>query len=235
MTTEDEGDRSGCPKLTGPHDKWAVRRGCTCPDARAARNKWEREYKAGRRRTGYVPAIGTVRRLRALAADGWPSVELARRLGVSQQMVSYLRNPVGKTVRWDNALRVSRLFDQLEGRPGPSEWTRSRAVMYGWPPSMAWMYRDMDDVKARAQRGSNPRNPGQSEVLESNLDDVIAGREHLYTLPVRYRLDVVERMVRWGLSPNQISERLDVEVRTVERYKAGIKARAQAGQLAEAG
>lgn len=223
-------DRSGCPKRYGVHGTASsTERGCSCPDAIEAMRIYRKRRRQGRQLPGYVPAIGTARRLKALAADGWPAVELARRLGVTQQMVSYLRNPPGRLVRRDNAERVAALFDQLEGHPGPSEWTRSRAVIAGWHTSMAWLYLDIDDHKVRPSSGQNRAGPLSGEPSSTDYDDVIDGRTHLYTLPPRYRRVVADRMLQWGLTPRTIAKRLSiqgrvVEERTIERYKTQLRA-----------
>lgn len=228
-------DRSGCPGR-GRHGtaSAADKRGCTCPDAVERLRVYRKRSREGRQPVAYIDGTGTRRRYQALSAIGWPAARLAAEQGLADgKPVRQMGD--GRRTHRETAIRFARLYERLQGTPGPSPITRRRAVAAGWAPPHAWYGINIDDPKARPRLGQTVRYPSQIEVLSTDLDDVIAGREHLYRLPSRYRLDVVERLVGWGLSADEISKRLHLEVRTVERYKAGIRARAQAGQLAEAG
>ncbi|MFF1709263.1 hypothetical protein [Streptomyces sp. NPDC058268] len=94
-----------------------------------------------------IPGLGTTRRLRALAADGWTATEIGRGCGKHKQFIVYLQNQ-------DDALSVRRwvadyvtdLYTQLAGRkpeddgipPHIAARTRKKADSKGWPPSATW-------------------------------------------------------------------------------------------------
>lgn len=114
-----------------------------CRDATAAAR---RRYVALRTRLGKrrVPAVGTRRRLQALAAIGWTFGELGQELGgwhaTRVQAVS-----VAEHVFVDTAADVRRLYERLWNTPGTSERGRRRAVRAGWFPPMDWDDDRMDD------------------------------------------------------------------------------------------
>lgn len=114
-----------------------------------------------------VPAIGAVRRLRALAAIGWPNGLLAQRLDVEAAIIRYLIQP---QKRWrpkvvDAAIadRIAARFEQMQLMPGPCDKTRRQARSLAWAPPLAWDEEALDDPDARPQydailkpRGENP-------------------------------------------------------------------------------
>ncbi len=90
-----------------------------------------------------VSAAGTLRRLQALRALGWPETVLAQRLGVKR-----LRLGQGGWVRRRVARAVRELYDELSMTPGPSQRTRARAVRAGLVPPLAWDDDELDDPGA---------------------------------------------------------------------------------------
>lgn len=102
-------------------------------------------YKALRARLGHrrVDALGTRRRLQALAALGWPfrvvSVELGWEPTMAQKLTKVDR------VWADTAADVRVVYDRLSMTPGPSEQTRRRAARAGWLPPLAWDDDRLDD------------------------------------------------------------------------------------------
>lgn len=95
-----------------------------------------------------VPAIGTARRLRALAAAGYETIELASRLGFKFQYVSYLQLGRGTKVTVRIARIVKDLFEELQMTPGSSDNARRRAVRNGWALPFAWDEDTIDDPDA---------------------------------------------------------------------------------------
>ncbi|WP_171117869.1 MULTISPECIES: hypothetical protein [unclassified Streptomyces] len=101
-----------------------------------------------------IPGLGTSRRLRALAADGWSATELARRCGKHKQFIVYLQNqPDTRTVRRWVADYVNRLYIELDGLK-PEEHgvpahiakrTRDRAAAKGWLGTAWWDEESLDD------------------------------------------------------------------------------------------
>lgn len=95
-----------------------------------------------------VPAAGTLRRLGALRALGWPETVLAKRLGVKRIRVGedgWVRRRVARAVR--------ELYDELSMIPGPSQRTRARAVRVGLVPPLAWDDETLDDPDAAPAPG----------------------------------------------------------------------------------
>ena len=94
-----------------------------------------------------VPAVGSMRRLRALARLGWPLTASAAGAGIS--------HPYARDIAAGRVRRVSRpvadaiaaMFDARSMRPGPMPRVATRAKANGWAPPMAW-----DDIDDPAQR-----------------------------------------------------------------------------------
>ena len=97
----------------------------------------------------YVSGLGTVRRLQAAVADGWPMTYLAPQVGLYRGYVSTLISRVeqaGADVLGTTALTVARGHDRLRGlRPGrhgaPRKAiavARDTAKDRGWPPTRYW-------------------------------------------------------------------------------------------------
>jgi hypothetical protein len=84
-----------------------------------------------------VDPTGTQRRIRALMALGWSTYYIADRLGYTQARVWEL----SKGRRWvkpPTYAAVSRLYEELSMKQGPSDITRSRARRAGHAPPLAW-------------------------------------------------------------------------------------------------
>lgn len=93
-----------------------------------------------------VDAIGTRRRIEALAYLGHPLISYELRVG-------RCRGRVGKAVAtgWVSAYiadGVEQVYRELENTIGPSDLSRKRAQKRGFAGPAAWDGRDMDDPKA---------------------------------------------------------------------------------------
>lgn len=112
---------------------------------------------AGQGSGANIPAVGTVRRLRALAADGWPATELGRRVGKHKQFIVHLQNmDEGGQVRMWVADYVRRLQAELAGLKAEAsvpthiaERTRQRAAGKSWAPLAAWDDDTIEDPNGR--------------------------------------------------------------------------------------
>jgi hypothetical protein len=117
-----------------------------------------RATRLGSETKGLVDATGTIRRLRALVALGWPRAHLERRLGFSSRTAWLLtaarRTQDQVTVSTREAVRS--LYDELSLEvPSPSRATtraRNLAAEHGWPPPLAWDD-DVIDEPAGRPRG----------------------------------------------------------------------------------
>ena len=214
------GPRPGCPAAFHG-TKWARNQhGCACPDTVRALSVENKRYRMGYRRL--VSPVGAQRRLRALAAIGWSAQRLAAEVGRTEGWIKLLRNARSPSITRTTELRIQALYERLGGTPGPSAEARRAAGVRKWAPPLAWYGRDIDDPKVYPSRGHNRRGPLPGEPEQSEIDDVIAGRTHLYTLPPRYRTQVVDRMLQWHLPMTTIAERLDIPERTVWRYRTRL-------------
>lgn len=101
----------------------------------------------------YTASLGTRRRLRALAAEGWPSAELARHSERKKQYINYLQSDqAGETIRMWVAIDITNLYAQLRDRrpedagvPADlAERTRQRAAAKGWLGVAFW--EDVDHI-----------------------------------------------------------------------------------------
>lgn len=89
--------------------------------------------------SAFVPRIGTVRRLRALARLGYGDRTLAAALGWSVRAVHETRagwRP-GR-IRRDRAATVAAVYDRLRSLPGTDASARALARAHGWPAAAAW-------------------------------------------------------------------------------------------------
>lgn len=90
---------------------------------------------------GCVPAVGSVRKLQALAAMGWPFALLAPRVGHGPQYFSQLLHRDQLLSR--TAAMIDSLYRELHMVPGPSQAVRDRSRRLGWVTALAWT--DIDD------------------------------------------------------------------------------------------
>lgn len=163
--------------------------GCRCDRCRAAhtrhRNLARLDQMAGNARL--LPAIGTERRLRALAAMGWSYTALGEHLGLTREAVAKLSWP-RPSVERKTARRIEALYDQLCMTPGPSATAKARALAKGWPPPLA--YDDIDDPDEVPDLGARSRG----------ID-----------------LDEWAYLVRNGEDPNRAAARMGVQITAIER------------------
>ncbi|MEU7891732.1 hypothetical protein AB0B45_02580 [Nonomuraea sp. NPDC049152] len=102
-----------------------------------------------------INAVGSIRRLQALAAAGWPLTEIGARANADISRLSVIRSGEPPTVFVSMAQRIRCTFDELDTL-NPLDYLPSRSVGYarshataqGWLPSKAWADAiDEPDVK----------------------------------------------------------------------------------------
>lgn len=172
------------------------RRGCRCTAARKA------EAIDRQRRYAEFPAetdgTGTGRRLRALAALGWPAYEIAARMGVTHQCIEQWRRGRDR-VRCTTHARITALYDELSMTVGPSADTRRRALRYGWPPPLAWDDDTIDDPTARPWTDE----PQPLDARRIPFDDVVLLAESGETWErVEQRIGFPRNSIATGLARN---------------------------------
>lgn len=148
----------------------------------------------------YIPARGTIRRLRALVAGGWYFAELARRLGKDREGLKQIiaRGEDGLVAQFV-AEQVTALYRQLHTQTpedhGVSgyyvERARTIAREQGWPPPAYWDDEDFD-------------NP--------DFDPASIFREPTFLERAELRRAEIEHLAWCGHEPEQIRARLNNEV-----------------------
>lgn len=95
-----------------------------------------------------VLAIGARRRIRALNAIGWPTTELAARIGINSNYV--LNDSIAREhITLERWTAIRDLYEELSGTPGGSATTISAARRYRYAPPLAWEGRDINDPLAQ--------------------------------------------------------------------------------------
>ena len=134
-----------------------------------------------------VDPTGTIRRIQALAAIGWPVVWTAEQTGYHY---SYLFNIIAgrsHTVPRPVAQRFAALYREYSCRIGHSEHARAIARRNGWHSPLAWD--DIDNPDERPEQSA----PYEAAPKYERDPDRIREIEHLYLL---------------GESPQQIAKQL---------------------------
>jgi predicted transcriptional regulator len=196
-----------------PHGTLArYKAGCGCDLCRDANRRVHTLFLLDREpRT--LPAVGTRRRMRALAAIGWSCAALAREMGCSPSMVSQIQHGPAPVVRRATARSVALVYERLSMRIPPDEDARTRlsAARKGWAPPLAWD--DIDDPDA------SPRTSGPST---DDVDPVVIERlsmGHRVAIEGRDRPAVVAALAARGLSDGRIADLLGVWPETVLRAR----------------
>ncbi len=154
-------DLAGVPRGVVSHLLWG-RPTLGQPPARRIR----RDYAAALRQVspgqlpahGHVPAVGSARRLQALACAGWPSAAVAARVGVHQNHLLRVMSPApGRQVGVALAAAVRDTYDALWNvspesagvRPQTVTRVRNQARARGYAPALAWDDDAIDDPTAK--------------------------------------------------------------------------------------
>lgn len=96
-----------------------------------------------------VDATGTVRRLRALVAIGWPLATVAPAAGLHRDQIARISRGGEPHVRAATADAVAAVYRSWCSRPGPSARARTTAARRGWHGPLAWD--DIDDPNAEPE------------------------------------------------------------------------------------
>jgi hypothetical protein len=180
---------------------------CRCPDAREDYRVYRKRLREGRHNNGRTSPVGTARRLQALAAIGWDAATIAARLGRSRDVIRQWRRARGTWIAGTDAAAVTRLYNQLEGTPGPNVRMRAFAASYGWAPPLLWDELDIDDPAVAPHDDSElPKHRGRIDN-----DDIAHLRS--FGMP----LDVIA--ARIGVEPSSIERHLE-RVRQQQRAAA---------------
>lgn len=190
-------------------------KGCREDCCRLARNAYERNRRKrleafGERRL--IDATGTVRRIQALMALGWPSRELAVRCGWTHGE-AILEISRRETVQRKTVATIARLYDELSMIPGPSAETKKRAIRKGWAPPLAWDEGEIDDPKARPHGKAVARACVDPMVV----DRVLGGEWQIKTS----KAEKVEVIARWAANGGSLVGLERLTGWNVHRYVRG--------------
>jgi len=172
--------------------------------------------RVGAEQTGLVDPTGTVRRLQALCAIGWPAATLTARLGCSNRTTWLILNdhhtmPV--TVRVRDEVRA--LFDELSMKtPAPSRQVTLRrrlSAERGHLPPLAWDEDTIDDPDVTPEFGD-----AETFVDDIAIRRVILGEGHAQ-LTSREVDAAIALGTREGLTNVEIAERLRMSKAAVEQ------------------
>lgn len=156
-----------------------------------------------------VDATGTIRRIRALVAIGWPVAQLAHRFGLYPTALGNIARGQLQHVRATTADTIALEYRELCRTPGPSQRARNEARKKGWHGPLAWD--DIDDPAAQPERFE------EYQPVAANGRDSMrkAEIEHLYLL---------------GESVEQIAKKFDGnEKYTADQLGAVLRERAKRG------
>jgi transcriptional regulator with XRE-family HTH domain len=155
--------------------------------------------------TPRVNATGSKRRIQALAYAGWPIKDTARAVGCSPDYLFEILNGSVTNMLREVAEAITAYHRTLDGRPGPSNYTRAAARRNQWAPAAAWD--DIDDPNATPHTGPEPE----------------LGRDELAAL----RKADVEHLAAYGIDEDEIAERVGLAKSTVhalvEEWRTGTK------------
>lgn len=127
------------PGTSGERRHW-VERTVTCARCREQQRRKLIRY---RMRSAYlgprtVDAVGSQRRIEALARIGYSRIDIAEQLNIHPAGITRIMRQ--RTMWADTAAAVHRVYDRLvrSGELGPSPQARARAVRLGLPGPMDW-------------------------------------------------------------------------------------------------
>lgn len=87
---------------------------------------------------GCVDPTGTIRRVRALAAIGYPIAHIADAAGMHRDALTKITRGNFPRVRATTADTIASVYRRLADTPGPSQRARNTAAKQGWAPPGAW-------------------------------------------------------------------------------------------------
>ncbi len=159
----------------------------TCCKKAMAKYKANRELDLIAGKVRIVPAIGTQRRLQALAVLGWSNASVARRMGMHpEHMPRLIANAV--TINAKTAERATAVYRELSMRipVGTTRQekqsitcARTRANRNGWLPPLAWDDETIDDPGARPRH--KVKAPRKTDLDPVVVERFLDGDYHLAT------------------------------------------------------
>lgn len=167
---------------------------CRCPicveGARRNRKRIAHQRARAAARGGlWTTARGTVRRMQALAAEGWGTPQIARASGLRSAHIYRLQTatPLDKPMLRTTAAKHAAMYEQLGALPPPTgpyaKRSRTRAAQHGWVPGLAWNNIDLDEQPSAAgqrgpKHGAKGGQPTDPHTIERIRELAAAGLSH---------------------------------------------------------
>lgn len=124
-------------------------------------------------------ATGTIRRVQALVAIGWPLSHIAAAVGLDDTSLGRTINHPRTHVLASTARAIANLYRQWSARPGPSDRARRHAARRGWHGPLAWGD-NIDDPAA--QPDLTGVAPPQPTAARDDTGELAAEVRHLALL-----------------------------------------------------
>lgn len=125
---------------------------------------------------GFVPRVGSTRRIQALMALGWRHQDITAAMRIATRSQLVLHQP-GQYITRATRDAILRAYDELSMRRGPSEKTRQRAIASGYAPPLAWDDDTIDDPYAVPEGAGYTTGPVIEKILE--LEQMGLRRDHI--------------------------------------------------------
>jgi len=209
-------DRSGCTADRHGTVLAYIGYRCRCPDAREAARLYRHGLRHGLHTPPTTHSAGTARRLRALAAIGWPGDILATRLDCTWSWISQLQREVNPRVLLTTARRVADLYDELADTPGPSQRARQHAARADWDGPDAWWYADIDNPHTQPDR----LQPDPDDIDHVVVDRLVHGEMRPDHATPAERRAAAHALAARGACPTHIGRHVGMSNHTVNRLLA---------------
>lgn len=169
-----------------------------------------------------VPALGAIRRVRALAAISHSTRTISRAAGVSCSTVNALLAGAYERITTDTDTAITRAFNLLSMTPGGNATARGRAVREGWPSPLAWWDSNIDDPDAKPILDATPDPDDEGD--KPDIDEIAIARlvrgDHSIRLNEAERAIAARQMAQRGISPFATATALHTNVRSVRVWLA---------------
>lgn len=153
-----------------------------------------------------VPALGSMRRLRALAWLGHPWMDISTRTGLTEDRLGVIANNRIDIIRPDEAQAITAAYRAMSTTPGRMKQIATAARNKGWHGPLAWD--SIDDPNCQPETGDGSETPRRAKVTVDPAD--------------------VARLTARGKTNEQIANELGCHERTVSR----VRRRAEMGVAA---
>lgn len=213
-------DRSGCTAVR--HGTFAAysKAGCRCPDAREICRIYRKRQREDRPYRLTVSAVGSARRIRALARIGHSMASIGAVVGKDGRSIRGIT--VARLVYVTTAEAIREVYGRLADTPGKSSITRQRAERENWPSPLAWEGVDIDDPSAEPIMDAHFDEPIVDDVAIQraiNGDAKVAER-----LRDHERVEAARRMLRRGDSAEHVRRLLGTSERMTRRIRQAVAA-----------